>query len=274
MALIPYSFEQWEQLGRSLESHVRQHGPTTVSFAVVNGDSVTRCEARATCSDRGLVLEDGGTWKVWYDSSFFNRVADMHTPEVPHFEAQFLVPLLSAIKNVGWEQGVLAAQRDAFNREYAQASADFQQKWALLERQAAAEQHRTAAMAEQEELLRQRVVQFQQQCTAFEEYRNKAAQDLEQMHREVTAKQEMLTELMAKLKKETQDVPQTQPKMADRWVDPMEDSPLRQKTRPQVAKTTAFTHGAPTSTGGGGNLPPPPRATHFIDEEGEDNNGV
>ncbi|ORC87573.1 uncharacterized protein TM35_000211790 [Trypanosoma theileri] len=171
--------------------------------AIIDGDSVLKCEALATFNRYGFVLEDGGSWRCWLDSTLINRVTDMHTPDCPTFEVRFLLPLCSAIRNVDLMPGMLTAQLDVLNRKFAKANMEFEEKKALVKQKEAFMylNINAATLDAREELLRQRMEQLNSQSDIFANFLKEVNQGFNQRYQYLDAREEELSRLTAAVKK-------------------------------------------------------------------------
>ncbi|ORC87262.1 uncharacterized protein TM35_000232330 [Trypanosoma theileri] len=135
-----------------------------------------REEFRNTCppawTQRGLCLEHGELWKRWCDPSLQNRVANMHTPDWPTFEAKYLYSVFSAFQNIGWEKGVLDAKWDEYHRTYAATA---------------------ATLEAYKEALNRRDADFHSRNAAFQAYVEQARQELERRDQQLEAKSQELS---------------------------------------------------------------------------------
>ncbi|ORC88344.1 uncharacterized protein TM35_000172160 [Trypanosoma theileri] len=144
----------------------------------------------------------------------------MHAPEWPTFENQYLYPLFTAIHDVGWEKGALAARWDELNRSYAEAVEDYQQRAAVAQQRVAEENQnisaRASAVAEYEEIVNRRSVELQNQINAFAAHLEKANQDLESRDQQLRAREEAFSRREAAWEKRHREITHAHPKKADR----------------------------------------------------------
>ncbi|ESS55665.1 hypothetical protein TCDM_12846 [Trypanosoma cruzi Dm28c] len=86
-------------------------------------------------SATGLRLFHGPVSKAWQGSTLIGHIANLRAPQIPNFETQALLPAMGAARELGHQQGLITAERDRLNIDYANAVADVQNRNAQLNSQ-------------------------------------------------------------------------------------------------------------------------------------------
>ncbi|RNE98909.1 helicase-like protein [Trypanosoma cruzi] len=82
------------------------------------------------------MLAHGPVSKAWQDSTLVGHIANLRAPQIPNFETQVLLPAMGAARELGHQQGLITAERERLNIDYANAVADVQNRNAQLNSQA------------------------------------------------------------------------------------------------------------------------------------------
>ncbi|EKG06107.1 hypothetical protein TCSYLVIO_002809 [Trypanosoma cruzi] len=87
-------------------------------------------------SSTGLCLFHGPISKARQDSTLIGHIANLRAPQIPNFEKQVLLPAMGAARELGHQQGLITAERERLNFDYANAVAEVQNRNAQLNSQA------------------------------------------------------------------------------------------------------------------------------------------
>ncbi|KAF8293851.1 hypothetical protein TcYC6_0104430 [Trypanosoma cruzi] len=86
-------------------------------------------------SSTGLCVFHGPISKAWQDSALIGHIANLRAPRITNFETQALLPAMGAARELGHQQGLITAERERLNIDYANAVADVQNRNAQLNSQ-------------------------------------------------------------------------------------------------------------------------------------------
>ncbi|EKG00469.1 glycine dehydrogenase [decarboxylating], putative,glycine cleavage system P-protein, putative [Trypanosoma cruzi] len=136
MALVPYTPSEWYDIGARLWDMVCQCGETQVQMTFINGNQMSDETLAVAPSATGLCLFHGPVSKALQDSTLAGHIANLRAPQIPNFETQALLPAMGAARELGHQQGLITAERDRLNFDYANAVADVQNRNAQLNSQA------------------------------------------------------------------------------------------------------------------------------------------
>ncbi|KAF8284926.1 hypothetical protein TcBrA4_0042980 [Trypanosoma cruzi] len=135
MALVPYTPFEWCDIGARLWEMVCQCGETQVQMTFINGNQMSDEKLTVAPSATGLCLFHGPVSKAWQDSTLVGHIVSLRAPQIPNFETQVLLPAMGASRELGHQQGLITAERDRLNFDYANAVADVQNRNAQLNSQ-------------------------------------------------------------------------------------------------------------------------------------------
>ncbi|RNC47003.1 helicase-like protein [Trypanosoma cruzi] len=76
-----------------------------------------------------------GSAKHRVDSSLAEHIANLRAPQIPNFKTQALLPAMGAARELGHQQGLITAERERLNIDYANAVAVVQNRNAQLNSQ-------------------------------------------------------------------------------------------------------------------------------------------
>ncbi|KAF5219224.1 hypothetical protein ECC02_007829 [Trypanosoma cruzi] len=128
MALVPYTPSEWCDIGARLWDMVCQCGETQVQMTFINGNQMSDETLTVAASSTGLCLFHGPISKAWQDSTLIGHIANLRAPQIPNFETQVLLPAMGAARELGHQQGLITAERERLNFDYANAVADVQNR--------------------------------------------------------------------------------------------------------------------------------------------------
>ncbi|KAF8302546.1 hypothetical protein TcBrA4_0050310 [Trypanosoma cruzi] len=74
------------------------------------------------------MLAHGPVSKAWQDSTLVGHIASLRASQIPNFEKQALLPAMGAARELGHQQGLITAERERLNIDYANAVADVQNR--------------------------------------------------------------------------------------------------------------------------------------------------
>ncbi|KAF8285109.1 hypothetical protein TcBrA4_0032650 [Trypanosoma cruzi] len=114
---------------------VCQFGDTQVQMTFINGNQMSDETLTVAPSATGLCLFHGPVSKAWQDSTLVGHIANLRAPQIPNFETQVLLPAMGAARELGHQQGLITAERERLNFDYANAVADVQNRNAQLNSQ-------------------------------------------------------------------------------------------------------------------------------------------
>ncbi|KAF8301882.1 hypothetical protein TcYC6_0050520 [Trypanosoma cruzi] len=135
MALVPYTPSEWCDIGARLWDMLCQCGETQVQMAFINGNQVSDETLTVAASSTGSRLFHGPISKAWQDSIIIGNIANLRAPPIPNFETQALLPAMGAARELGHQQGLITAERERLNFDYANAVANVQNRNAQLKSQ-------------------------------------------------------------------------------------------------------------------------------------------
>ncbi|KAF8294778.1 hypothetical protein TcBrA4_0071320 [Trypanosoma cruzi] len=135
MTLVPYTPSEWCDIGARLWDMVCQCGETQVQMTFINGNQMSDETLTVAPSATGLCLFHGPVSKAWQDSTLIGHIANLRAPQFPNFEKQALLPAMGAARELGHQQGLITAERERLNFDYANAVADVQNRNAQLNSQ-------------------------------------------------------------------------------------------------------------------------------------------
>ncbi|RNC40937.1 putative glycine dehydrogenase, putative,glycine cleavage system P-protein [Trypanosoma cruzi] len=135
MTLVPYTPSEWCDIGARLWDMVSQCGETQVQMTFINGNQMSDETLTVAPSSTGLCLFHGPVSKAWQDSTLIGHIANLRAPRIPNFETQALLPAMGAARELGHQQGLITAERERLNIDYANAVADVQNRNAQLNSQ-------------------------------------------------------------------------------------------------------------------------------------------
>ncbi|EKF26509.1 hypothetical protein MOQ_009791, partial [Trypanosoma cruzi marinkellei] len=98
----------------------------------MDGNEASEETLSVAASSTGLCLISGSTAEPWRDSTVIGRIANLRAPQIPNFEAQVLLPIMGAARELEVQQGLITAERERLNADYANAIADVQNRNAQL----------------------------------------------------------------------------------------------------------------------------------------------
>ncbi|EKG00942.1 helicase-like protein, putative, partial [Trypanosoma cruzi] len=128
MALVPYTLSEWCDIGARLCDMVCQCGDTQVQMTFSNGNQMSDETLTVAASPTGLCLLHGPVSKAWQDSTLIGHIANLRAPQIPNFETQVLLPAMGAARELGHQQGLITAERERLNFDYANAVAVVQNR--------------------------------------------------------------------------------------------------------------------------------------------------
>ncbi|RNC46153.1 helicase-like protein [Trypanosoma cruzi] len=132
MTLVPYTPSEWCDIGARLWDMVCQCGETQAQMTFINGNQMSDETLTVAPSATGLCLFHGPVSKAWQDSTLIGHIANLRAPQIPNFETQALLPAMGAARELGHQQGLVTAERERLNFDYANAVADVQNRNAQL----------------------------------------------------------------------------------------------------------------------------------------------
>ncbi|RNF18371.1 helicase-like protein [Trypanosoma cruzi] len=135
MSLVPYTPSEWCDIGARLWDMVCQCGEIQVQMTFIDGNQMSDETLTVAASPTVLCLFHGPISKAWQDSTFIGHVANLRAPQIPNFETQALLPAMGAARELGHQQGLITAERERLNFDYANAVADVQNRNAQLNSQ-------------------------------------------------------------------------------------------------------------------------------------------
>ncbi|RNC39977.1 helicase-like protein [Trypanosoma cruzi] len=135
MTLVPYTPSEWCDIGARLWDMVCQCGDTQVQMTFINGNQMEDETLTVAASSTGLCLLHGPISKAWQDSTLIGHIANLRAPQIPNFETQALMPAMGAVRELGHQQGLITAERERLNIDYANAVADVENRNAQLNSQ-------------------------------------------------------------------------------------------------------------------------------------------
>ncbi|RNC33958.1 helicase-like protein [Trypanosoma cruzi] len=128
MALVPCTPSEWCDIGARLWDMVRQCGETQWQMTFINGNQMSDEKLTVAASSTGLCLFHGPISKAWQDSTIIGNIANLRAPQIPNLETQALLPAMGAARELGHQQGLITAERERLNFDYANAVADVQNR--------------------------------------------------------------------------------------------------------------------------------------------------
>ncbi|RNC40660.1 helicase-like protein [Trypanosoma cruzi] len=135
MTLVPYTPSEWCDIGARLWDMVCQCGETQVQMTFIDGNQLSDETLTVAPSATGLCLFHGPVSKAWQDSTLIGHIANLRAPLIPNFETQALLPAMGPARELGHQQGLITAERERLNFDYANAVADVQNRNAQLNSQ-------------------------------------------------------------------------------------------------------------------------------------------
>ncbi|ESS54954.1 helicase-like protein [Trypanosoma cruzi] len=114
---------------------VCQCGETQVQMTFINGNHMSDETLTVAPASTGLCLFRGPVSKAWQDSTLIGHIANLRAPQIPNFETQVLLPAMGAARELGHQQGLITAERERLNFDYANAVAEVQNRNAQLNSQ-------------------------------------------------------------------------------------------------------------------------------------------
>ncbi|RNC47762.1 putative glycine dehydrogenase, putative,glycine cleavage system P-protein [Trypanosoma cruzi] len=135
MALVPYTPSEWCDIGARLWDMVCQCGETQVQLTFINGNQLSDETLTLAPPSTDLCLFHGPVSKAWQDSTIIGHIANLRAPQIPNFETHALLPAMGASRELGHQQGLITAERERLNFDYANAVADVQNRNAQLNSQ-------------------------------------------------------------------------------------------------------------------------------------------
>ncbi|KAF8299437.1 hypothetical protein TcYC6_0064860 [Trypanosoma cruzi] len=128
MALVPCTPSEWCDIGARLWDMVCQCGETQWQMTFINGNQMSDEKLTVAASPTGLCLFHGPISKAWQDSTLIGHIANLRAPRIPNLETQALLPAMGAARELGHQQGLITAERERLNFDYANAVADVQNR--------------------------------------------------------------------------------------------------------------------------------------------------
>ncbi|KAF5218573.1 helicase-like protein [Trypanosoma cruzi] len=135
MALVPCTPSEWCDIGARLWDVVSQCGETQVQMTFINGNHISDETLPVAASSTGLWLFHGPISKAWQDFTLIGNIANLRATQTPNFETQALLPAMGAARELGHQQGLITAERERLNIDYANVVADVQNRNAQLNSQ-------------------------------------------------------------------------------------------------------------------------------------------
>ncbi|RNC32801.1 helicase-like protein [Trypanosoma cruzi] len=132
MTLVPYTPSEWCDIGARPWEMVSQCGETQVQMTFIDGNQISDETLTVAPSATGLCLFHGPVSKAWQDSTLIGHIANLRAPQIPNFETHVLLPAMGAARELGHQQGLITAERERLNFDYANAVADVQNRNAQL----------------------------------------------------------------------------------------------------------------------------------------------
>ncbi|RNC39329.1 helicase-like protein [Trypanosoma cruzi] len=114
---------------------VCQCGETQVQMTFINGNQMSDETLTVAPSSTGLCVLHGPISKAWQYSTLIGNIANLRAHQIPNFETQALLPAMGAARELGHQQGLITAERERLNFDYANAVADVQNRNAQLNSQ-------------------------------------------------------------------------------------------------------------------------------------------
>ncbi|RNC40295.1 hypothetical protein TcCL_NonESM10248 [Trypanosoma cruzi] len=114
---------------------VCQCGDTQAQMTFINGNQLSDGTLTVAAPSTGLCLFHGPVSKAWQDSTLIGHIANPRAPQIPNFETQALLPAMGAARELEHQQGLITAERERLNFDYANAVADVQNRNAQLNSQ-------------------------------------------------------------------------------------------------------------------------------------------
>ncbi|EKF99791.1 hypothetical protein TCSYLVIO_009285, partial [Trypanosoma cruzi] len=114
---------------------VCQCGDIQVQMTFINGNQMSDETSTVAEASKGLCLFHGPVSKAWQDSTLIGHIANLRAPQIPNFETQALLPAMGAARELGHQQGLITAERERLNIDYANAVAEVQNRNAQLNSQ-------------------------------------------------------------------------------------------------------------------------------------------
>ncbi|KAF8276581.1 hypothetical protein TcBrA4_0124940 [Trypanosoma cruzi] len=141
MSLVPHTLSEWCDIGARLWDMVCQCGEIQVQMTFINGNQMSDETLTVAASSTGLCRFHGPVAKAWQDSTLIGHIANLRAPQIPNFETQALLPAMGAARELGHQQGLITAERERLNNDYANAVAEVQNRNAQLNSQAEEAHH-------------------------------------------------------------------------------------------------------------------------------------
>ncbi|RNC48743.1 putative glycine dehydrogenase, putative,glycine cleavage system P-protein [Trypanosoma cruzi] len=135
MTLVPHTPSEWCDIGARLWDMVCQCGETQAQLTFINGNQMSDETVTVAPSSTGLCLFHGPVSKAWQDSTLVGHIANLRAPQIPNSETHALLPAMGAARELGHQQGLITAERERLNFDYANAVADVQNRNAQLNSQ-------------------------------------------------------------------------------------------------------------------------------------------
>ncbi|KAF8297845.1 hypothetical protein TcBrA4_0065510 [Trypanosoma cruzi] len=135
MSLVPHTLSEWCDIGACLWDMVCQCGDTQVQMTFINGNHMSDETLTVAEASTGLCLFRGPVSKAWQDSTLVGHIVSLRASQIPNFETQVLLPAMGAARELGHQQGLITAERERLNIDYANAVADVQNRNAQLNSQ-------------------------------------------------------------------------------------------------------------------------------------------
>ncbi|KAF8275564.1 hypothetical protein TcBrA4_0138870 [Trypanosoma cruzi] len=135
MSLVPYTPSEWCDIGARLWDMVCQCGEIQVQMTFINGNHMSDETLTVAASSTGLCLFHGRVSKAWQDSTLIGHISNLRAPQIPSFEKQALLLAMGAARELGHQQGLITAERERLNFDYANAVAEVQNRNAQLNSQ-------------------------------------------------------------------------------------------------------------------------------------------
>ncbi|RNF22201.1 hypothetical protein TcG_02301, partial [Trypanosoma cruzi] len=134
MSLVPYTPSEWRDIGSRLWDMVCQCGETQVQMTFSNGNQMSDETLTVAPSATGLCRFHGPVSKAWQDSTLVGHIVSLRASQIPNFEKQVLLPAMGAARELGHQQGLITAERERLNFDYANAVAEVQNRMLGLTR--------------------------------------------------------------------------------------------------------------------------------------------
>ncbi|KAF8300767.1 hypothetical protein TcYC6_0058020 [Trypanosoma cruzi] len=94
----------------------------------INGNQMSDETLTVAASSTGLCVFHGPISKAWQDSTIIGNIANLRAFQIPNFGTQALLPAMGAARELGHQQGLITAERERLNIDYANAVADVQNR--------------------------------------------------------------------------------------------------------------------------------------------------